>query len=140
MTTMVHFLLVDDDDYDVMAIQRAFQTLRILNPIHVARDGVEALEKLRGVNGEAVPIPRVLLLDLNMPRMNGLEFLGELRGDPELSSTTVFVLTTSDGESDRKAAATYNVSGYVVKSDDSAADLMEVMTNLRQYWRVVEAL
>ncbi len=140
MTRMVHFVLVDDDDYDVMAVQRAFQELRVLNPIHVARDGVEALELLERTGEDALPRPLVMLLDLNMPRMNGLELLKEVRSKEELRETTVFVLTTSDGDRDRKAAAGYNVAGYVVKSDNSATDIMEVLTNLRQYWRVVEAL
>jgi len=121
-------------------VQRAFQELRVLNPIHVARDGVEALELLERTGEDALPRPLVMLLDLNMPRMNGLELLKEVRSKEELRETTVFVLTTSDGDRDRKAAAGYNVAGYVVKSDNSATDIMEVLTNLRQYWRVVEAL
>lgn len=83
----VSILLVDDDDIDVMGIQRAFTKLKILNPITRARDGAEALELLR--EGK-LSKPYLILLDINMPRMNGLEMLDALRQDPQLSSSVVF--------------------------------------------------
>jgi CheY-like chemotaxis protein len=139
-THTVNFLLVDDDDYDVMAVKRAFRKLRLLNPLHVARDGMEALEFLRPPEGQAeLPRPLVILLDLNMPRMNGLELLAEIRADPALQPLEIFVLTTSDGERDRKIAAERNVAGYVVKSDNPTADLKRVMSGLTEYWRIIEA-
>jgi CheY-like chemotaxis protein len=89
-------LLVDDDDVDVVAITRAFKALRIANPMVTARDGLEALDILRGSNGrDALRAPYLVLLDLHMPRMGGVKFLTELRDDPGLCQTLVFVMTTS---------------------------------------------
>ena len=137
MSEMVNILLVEDDEVDVMALRRAFRELKIANPITVARDGLEALEVLRGTNGTPpLSKPYLLLLDLNMPRMNGIEFLKELRKDEKLSSTLVFVLTTSKQEEDRIQAYDLNVAGYMVKSllGDS---FMTAVTMLEHYWRVV---
>jgi CheY-like chemotaxis protein len=81
----VNILLVEDDEVDVMAVKRALRELRIANPFFRAADGIDGLEMLRGLNGKKkLPRPYVVLLDLNMPRMDGLEFLDELRRDPEL--------------------------------------------------------
>lgn len=134
----VTFLLVEDDEVDVKAIKRSLDELRIANPLVVARDGREALEFLRGQNGrEKVESPFLILLDLNMPRMNGLEFLAELRADRELNTSVVFVLTTSRDERDRLSAYEKHVAGYIVKSNvaDSFAEAMRLIDH---YWRVVE--
>ena len=98
----VTVLLVEDDDVDVMGVERALRKLKILNPIVRAKDGLEALELLR--DPHAVRRPYVILLDINMPRMNGLEMLAELRDDPRLTSAVVFVLTTSKSDEDKVAA------------------------------------
>lgn len=114
----VQVLLVDDDEVDVLLLREAFEANGIANPLHVARDGVEGLEMLRGDPGHPpVPRPNLILLDLNMPRMNGIEFLQELRDDPKLHDSVVFVLTTSDDERDRLAAYDHLVAGYIVKAD-----------------------
>ena len=98
----VHFLVVEDDEVDVKALKRAFKELHLANPVRFARDGIEALEILRGENGqEKLEKPYLVLLDLNMPRMNGIEFLDEVREDPEHHCALVFVLTTSSAEEDR---------------------------------------
>ncbi|WP_282609702.1 response regulator [Pelagibius sp. Alg239-R121] len=134
----VTFLLVEDDEVDVKAIKRSLLELRIANPLIVARDGREALEHLRGQNGrEKIVSPFLILLDLNMPRMNGLEFLAELRSDRELNTSVVFVLTTSRDERDRLSAYEKHVAGYIVKSNvaDSFAEAMKLIDH---YWRVVE--
>ena len=134
----VTFLLVEDDAVDVKAIERSLRELRISNPMVVARDGREALDHLRGHNGrEKIPSPYLILLDLNMPRMNGLEFLAELRSDPKLATAVVFVFTTSRDERDRLSAYEKHVAGYIVKSNlaDSFADAMKLVDH---YWRVVE--
>ncbi len=134
----VTFLLVEDDEVDVKAIKRSLDALRIANPLVVARDGREALECLRGQNGRTkVESPYLILLDLNMPRMNGLEFLAELRADRELNTAVVFVLTTSRDERDRLSAYEKHVAGYIVKSNvaDSFAEAMKLIDH---YWRVVE--
>ena len=99
---LLNILLVEDDSVDVMNVQRAFKKNNITNPLHIAFNGVEALNMLRGSNGRPKlnPKPRIILLDINMPKMNGLEFLRELRNDPELKTTTVLVMTTSNDDQD----------------------------------------
>src|SRR3569832_67439 len=89
-------LLVEDDDVDAMSVTRAFKKLKVVNPLHRAVNGLQALIKLRGAQGEQMltPTPKILMLDINMPRMNGLEFLHELRNDPALRPISVVVLTT----------------------------------------------
>ncbi len=134
----VTFLLVEDDDVDVMGFQRALKRQKIANPIEVARDGVEALERLRGLNGkEKLKPPYIILLDLNMPRMSGLEFLQEIRQDEELHHAIVFVITTSRDEKDRLAAYDQHVAGYIVKSN-ATESFQHALSMLDNYWRVVE--
>jgi CheY-like chemotaxis protein len=134
----VNILLVEDDEVDVMAVKRALRDLKIANPLFHAMDGVDGLEMLRGVNGkEKIPHPYVVLLDLNMPRMGGLEFLDELRRDPELHSSLVFVMTTSTAEEDRFRAYDKNIAGYVLKSS-AVHSFIEAVTMLDHYWRVIE--
>lgn len=134
----VTFLLVEDDEVDIKAIERSLRELKICNPLVIARDGREALEHLRGQNDrEKIRSPFLILLDLNMPRMNGLEFLAELRSDPELSTSVVFVLTTSKDDRDRLSAYEKHVAGYIVKSN-VANSFSEAMKLINHYWRVVE--
>lgn len=134
----VNILLVEDDDVDVMAVKRSFRELRIANPLFEARDGVEALEQLRGKPGTPpIPSPLIILLDLNMPRMNGIEFLVEIRKDPQLHSSVVFVMTTSSDENDRVRAYNYNVAGYVLKHNPGRS-FIDAVSMLEHYWRIVE--
>ncbi len=123
----VSLLLVEDDAIDVMTVERMLRKQRVANPLFVAHDGVEALEMLRGEGGrEHVPSPYMILLDLNMPRMGGLEFLDKLRADPEHEKAVVFVLTTSDAPEDRAAAYEHRVAGYIVK-DRMGDDLLDLL-------------
>jgi CheY-like chemotaxis protein len=130
----VSLLIVDDDDIDAISLERALRKLRLLNTLFRARDGREALELLR--SGQ-VPAPYIILLDLNMPRMNGLEFLEALRTDPLLTHAVVFVLTTSKSDEDLVAAYRKHVAGYVFKQHMDR-DFMEVMGLIEHYWRIVE--
>ncbi|RYU79941.1 response regulator [Hymenobacter persicinus] len=109
-------LLVEDDQMDIMNVQRELRKHDITVPLHIARNGREALGLLRGDGGQA-PIgkPTIVLLDINMPRMNGLELLDTLRSDPEFVGLNVFIMTTSDLESDRLKARELAVSGYIIK-------------------------
>ena len=132
---MLNILLVEDDDVDVMNVQRAFQKNHIANPLFTAGDGIEALEQLR--SGAIPKERRIVLLDLNMPRMNGIEFLRELRRDPVLRSTTVVVLTTSNAERDKVDAYDLNVAGYLLKPV-TFSNFCEVMAALNRYWALVE--
>ena len=112
----VTILLVDDDKVDAMAVKRSFLDLGIDNSMVEAGNEIEALEHLRGENGyEKVPSPCLVLLDLNMPRMGGIEFLAELRRDPALRHTLVLVMTTSAADEDRALAYDQNVAGYILK-------------------------
>ena len=137
---MLNILLVEDDELDVMNVKRAFKKNNILNPLHVAGNGVEALEMLRGSGGVSPACPaerRIILLDLNMPKMNGIEFLRELRGDPGLRLIPVVVLTTSDEERDKADAYSYNVAGYILKPVPLSR-FIETMATLSNYWMLCE--
>lgn len=131
----LNFLLVDDDVVDVMNVQRAFTKANITNPLFVAGNGLEALEKLR--DGSVPPHNRIVLLDLNMPKMNGLEFLRTLRADPALRATTVVVLTTSNDDRDKVEAYNLNVAGYLLKPV-TFVNFVDVMATLNKYWTLAE--
>jgi CheY-like chemotaxis protein len=134
----VNVVLVEDNVVDQEAIVRAFKKHRIANPVHIAVDGVEAVAMLKGTDGrEKIPRPYLVLLDLNLPRMNGIELLRTLRGDPELHDSIVFVLTTSKRDEDRMASYNLNVAGYVVKSD-VGAEFLRLIDMLEHFWRIVE--
>jgi CheY-like chemotaxis protein len=133
MSAPITVLVVDDDDVDVMAIQRAFRTHNLANPIVVAHDGMDALALLRS---NAVVRPYVIVLDLNMPCVDGIEFLDQLRADPDHGSAVVFTLTTSANERDRLAAYKRNVAGYIVKSGLSG-DMNEFVSMLTGFFKIV---
>lgn len=137
----LNILLVDDDEVDVMNVQRAFRKNNIINPLYIATNGIEALDKLRGTGGqEAIPNERrLILLDLNMPKMGGIEFLRSVRADSQLKALTVIVLTTSDDERDKVEAYNLNVAGYLVKPVTFTA-FMEAMATLNKYWSINELL
>lgn len=131
----LNILLVEDDQVDVMNIRRAFEKNRITNPLWVARDGVEALEMLEAGK---VPVHHLLvLLDLNMPRMSGIELLREIRDREGLRHLPVVVLTTSDDERDRIDAYNLNVAGYILKPV-TFFNFVEAMATLNKYWTLVE--
>jgi len=110
-------VLVEDDDVAAESVSRSLSRAGLRMPVVWAEDGVVALQMLRGAHPrERVPRPRVVLLDLNMPRMNGFEFLQHLRADPSLRDEVVFVLTTSDADTDRTRAYHGQIAGYMVKS------------------------
>jgi CheY-like chemotaxis protein len=131
----LNILLVEDDSVDVMNVRRAFEKNRIANPLFVANNGADALSMLR--SGQIPGERRIVLLDLNMPRMNGLEFLRELRADPKLHSTVVIVLTTSNDERDKVEAYNLNVAGYLLKPV-TFINFVETMAALNKYWALVE--
>ena len=131
----LNILVIDDDEVDVMNVQRAFKKGNITNPVFVAGDGIHGLEMLRD---PAFPkANRLVLLDLNMPRMNGIEFLRELRADPELKATTVVVLTTSNDTRDKVEAYNLNVAGYLTKPV-TFTNFVDLMAALNKYWMLVE--
>jgi len=140
MTTLalerkLNIFLVDDDELDVMNVQRAFRRNNLQNPLFIAHDGVEALRLLR--TGAVPADRRIILLDLNMPRMGGIEFLREIRADPKLHSSSVIVLTTSEEDRDRVEAYNLNVAGYIVKPVTLSA-FSDIMSALTRYWSLNE--
>jgi CheY-like chemotaxis protein len=134
----VHVVLIDDDEVDVEAVVRSFRLHGLSNQITVFRNGAEAIQALRGRFGrELTESPFLVLLDLNMPMMNGIEFLDAIRSDSILRRAIVFALTTSDTDEDKRAAYERHVAGYLVKSHMgvSYGALAQMLDN---YWRIVE--
>ena len=115
--TKLSVLVVDDDDISVEMVERALGKVTQGFEVIGAEDGQAALDFLRGAGGSAVARPYIILLDLNMPRMNGFEFLEAVRADPVLKDSVIFVLTTSDADTDRTRAYQDQVAGYMVKSN-----------------------
>lgn len=137
---IINILLVEDDEVDVMNVKRAFKKYKITNPLYVAGNGIEAIAMLSSQNGKPPEVPatrRLILLDLNMPKMNGLEFLHKIRDDESLKRTPVIVLTTSDEDKDRIEAYNLNVAGYILKPV-TFANFAEVMVALNKYWTLCE--
>jgi CheY-like chemotaxis protein len=116
-------------------VKRAFAKANITNPLYVAHNGLEALEVLR--KDDLPPKRRLILLDVNMPKMNGIEFLRELRKDPALQQISVVVLTTSNEERDRIEAFKLNVAGYLLKPV-TFQQFAEVMSTINKYWALME--
>lgn len=134
MDKLVNILLVEDDEVDVMNVKRAFKKGNISNPLHVANNGIEALEFLRKGDMHS---PKIILLDLNMPKMGGIEFLEILREDEDLKTLSVFVMTTSNEESDKIDAYNLNVAGYILKPL-SMDRFIEAVSILNNYWKLCE--
>jgi len=128
----VTILLVEDDEVDVKALRWAFDKLKIANPVSVARDGVEALELLK-----TLPRPFLIITDINMPRMNGIEFLRNVRASTDYRDSIVFVLTTSNDEQDKIDAYNLNVAGYMLKSD-MGTSFTRAIALVENYWKIVE--
>jgi CheY-like chemotaxis protein len=134
----VNILLVEDDQIDAKAFIRSLQKLKVSNPVTIARDGVEALEILKGGgDGEPFPRPNLIIMDINMPRMNGIELLQRMRADAELRDLIAFILTTSNDEQDRIEAYNLNVAGYMLKTD-LASGFVKAVELIENYWRGVE--
>lgn len=135
---VLNILLVDDDEVDVMNVKRAFKKNNIPNPLYVAANGLAALAMLRGESEVRFPQKRrLILLDLNMPRMGGIEFLRELRADPDLKVIPVIVLTTSNEDSDKVEAYHLNVAGYILKPV-TFSKFIDAMVALNTYWTLSE--
>ncbi|PZO42192.1 MAG: two-component system response regulator [Pseudanabaena frigida] len=127
-------LLVEDDQLDVMTLKRALKEIKATNPLHIRNNGEAALEFLRD---PANPKPLLILLDLNMPRMNGLEFLEIIKADVDLCKIPVVVLTTSQEEQDRLASFQLSVAGYIIKPL-TYPDFVEKLLIVYQYWCLSE--
>jgi CheY-like chemotaxis protein len=128
----VTILLVEDDEIDVKALRWAFDKLKIANPLLIAHDGVEAWEML-----QELPRPYLIITDINMPRMNGIELLRKIRQSERCRDSIVFVLTTSNDEQDKIDAYDLNVAGYMLKSD-MGTSFTRAIGLVENYWKVVE--
>jgi CheY-like chemotaxis protein len=129
-------LLIEDDELDVISVQRSLKRLELDYMLYTAYNGVEALAMLRDGNEESLEtLPDIILLDLNMPKMNGIEFLKELRTDPKLKDIKVFIMTTSGEEYDRSITADLGVSGYIIKplNSDNTKNISS-MDNFMQFF------
>ncbi len=127
-------LLVEDDQVDAMTIQRALKAINVTNQLFIARDGEEGLALLRDSENKR---PCLILLDLNMPRMNGIEFLNVIKRDAALKRIPVVVLTTSSEEQDRLDSFDLGVAGYMVKPVDYE-QFVEVVRTIDLYWTLSE--
>lgn len=134
----VQILLVEDDAVDAESMMRALRKLNLNNALLHARDGSEALDILRADGDKGIAAaPYLIVLDINMPRMNGIEFLEALRADDVHRNAIVFVLTTSNAERDKLEAYKHNIAGYLLKSNGGKG-YSDVVGMLEQYWRHVE--
>jgi CheY-like chemotaxis protein len=134
MRTNRPILLVEDDAVDVLTVRRALADLEVANPLSVAANGEEALRILHDDAGRR---PAIILLDLNMPRMSGLEFLRRARAEGCADGIPIVVLTTSRQDVDVVEGFSYNVAGYMIKPVDYAK-FVEVMQAIDQYWTLSE--
>lgn len=133
---MIEILLIEDDEVDVMTVQRLFKKNHVVNPLYVAENGLEALAMLREPNFQSVAAfteHLLILLDLNMPKMNGLEFLTELRSDSNLKKIPVIVFLTSNEERHRIETYHLNIAGYISKPI-SFSELTQLMKTLNKHW------
>jgi CheY-like chemotaxis protein len=134
MTIPLNILLVEDNDVDVDLLRRGLKKIDAMGNLVRAKDGQEALEILNAdTDRSLLPHPFVILLDINMPRMNGHEFLSSLRSDPEIADSRVIVFTTSDNPKDVLRAYAQNAVGYVVKPD-TANDLHQTLQTIWDFW------
>jgi CheY-like chemotaxis protein len=130
----IEILLIEDSPADILLTREAFEESRILNTLHVAEDGVQAMDFLRKRGAHAsAPRPDLILLDLNLPRKNGREVLAEIKADPDLRKIPIVVLTTSNAEEDVLKAYDLNANCYVVKPV-GFDNFMEAMQSIRHFW------
>jgi CheY-like chemotaxis protein len=134
MLTSQPILLVEDDDVDALMTQRALNDLKVTNKMVHKVNGEDALDYLRD---EAAQMPCIILLDLNMPRMNGFEFLKVAKADPALRGIPVIVLTTSDCDQNIVDSYDFGVAGYIVKPIDYK-QFVEAIRVLNMYWTLVK--
>jgi CheY-like chemotaxis protein len=127
-------LLVEDDRVDAMTVKRALKEIRVANPIVVVGNGEEALAYLRNPDNET---PSIILLDLNMPRMGGIEFLEVTKQDAQLRRIPVIVLTTSKEQQDKLGSFDLGVAGYMVKPVDYQ-QFVGVFKAIDLYWSLSE--
>jgi CheY-like chemotaxis protein len=127
-------LLVEDDKVDAMTVKRALREINIANQLYIAQNGEQALDFLRNLENEK---PGIILLDLNMPKMNGIEFLKIVNNDENLKRIPIIVLTTSKQEQDKVESFNLGVAGYMIKPVDYL-QFVEVVKTIHLYWTLSE--
>jgi len=115
MSRIANILLVEDDDLEVIQVQRTLKKKDVIHNLYIARNGIQAYSMLKGIGQEKIPYPDVVLLDISMPMMTGIEFLKKVRMDEALKELRVFMLTTSNDPQDRIEANQLGTSGFIVK-------------------------
>lgn len=135
-TTFHHpILLVEDNPVDIDLTLRAFQQKKLVNPILIARDGAEAMDIMNQCL-EKKELPVVILLDLKLPKVNGLEVLKILKQNPEFKSVPIVILTTSENDMDIKSAYEFGANSYIVKPVNFDK-FIEVVDKIEVYWNVI---
>lgn len=129
-----NILLVEDDEVDIMNVKRAFKKNNIVNPLYIANNGLDALQLL---TSNTISRPLIIILDINMPKMNGIEFLEKLRQNEALKSLSVFVMTTSDNDKDKIEAYNLNVAGFILKPL-SFEKFVSTVADLNSFWHISE--
>lgn len=137
MGERLNILVIDDDDVTGETVRRSLRRMGCDFPVVEAGDGQEGLDILRGRSAKQLHRPFITLLDLNMPRMNGFEFLAAVRADPALASSVIFVLSTSDSDADRARAYQDQVAGYMLKSA-IGPQMVRLTTLLHDYAQSVQ--
>jgi CheY-like chemotaxis protein len=136
MDKVVNILLVEDDNLDIIDVKRTLDKMHILNNMIVARNGEDAL-RILSEKERSETKPDIALIDINMPKMNGLEFLGAIRKMDEWKDMKCFIITTSDEKVDRMAAKDLGISGYIVKplklNNPSSMDAFNLMIDLMNF-------
>lgn len=137
MNSLKTILQVEDEEHDVMFLQFALEQAEVRNPLAVVQDGREALAYLKGEgiyrDRQAYPLPGLVLLDLRLPRVPGLEVLRWMRDHPDFAKVPVLVFSSSDQDTDVEAAYRLGANGYIVKPS-SPADLSKIMRRIKKYW------
>jgi CheY-like chemotaxis protein len=132
---VINILLVEDDHLDIVDIKRSLDKMKIVYRLYIAKNGEDALALLNGKSDvDMEQLPNVVLIDLNMPRMNGLEFLTVIRNTPAWKGLKCFIITTSEERIDKEAAQRLGVSGYIVKpfkaNNPASIDSFNLMIDL----------
>jgi chemotaxis family two-component system response regulator Rcp1 len=127
----IHILLVDDNEGDILLTREALDDARIINKISIAYDGLEAIRFLK--NAPGANTPDLILLDINLPKMNGTEVLGIIKSDPDLKRIPVIMLTTSSAEKDILASYDNHANCYITKPVDLDR-FMSVVRTIEDFW------
>ncbi len=134
----IRVLLVEDDDADADGVRRALENAKVETVVERVSDGIEALEFLRDEQFGAQPDEAlILLVDINMPRLDGHGLVREIRKDPRLHRLVIFILTTSKSRDDIEQAYAGHVSGYIAK-EKAGEDFIKLTSMLESFWRLVE--